>query len=210
MPRRLKGDSPVKPIRCIARNLALCSTAILIVACTNQMEPAKNDLDAINSALTAATPDAQKYVPDQLASAQSDVAKLTASFDKKDYAAVVAGAPGVLAEVNGLAGASTAKKDETLKVLGNEWRSLAASIPQSVTAVQARIDALSKTKHVPKDLDLGAAKSGLADATSAWEKAQSAFGSGNAEDAVTAAKDAKSKVESAAAALKLDLAPAGQ
>jgi hypothetical protein len=194
----------------IKRNLALCSAAILIVACTNQMEPAKNDLDAINSALTAATPDAQKYVPDQLASAQSDAAKLSASFDKKDYAAVVTGAPGVLAEVKSLAGAAAAKKDETLKALGNEWRSLSASIPESVTAVQTRIDALSKTKHVAKDLDLGAAKSGLADATSAWETAKSDFGSGNAEAAVTAGKDAKSKVESAAAALKLNLAPAGQ
>jgi hypothetical protein len=194
----------------IKRNLALCSAAILIVACTSQMEPAKNDLDAINSALTSATPDAQKYVPDQLASAQSDAAKLSASFDKKDYAAVVSGAPGVLAEVKSLAGAAAAKKDETLKALGNEWRSLSASIPESVTAVQTRIDALSKTKHVPKDLDVGAAKSGLADAASAWETAKSDFSSGNAEEAVTAAKDAKSKVEAAAAALKLDLAPAGQ
>jgi hypothetical protein len=194
----------------IRRNLALCSAAILIVACTSQMEPAKNDLDAINSALTSATPDAQKYVPDQLASAQSDAAKLSASFDKKDYAAVVSGAPGVLAEVKSLAGAAAAKKDETLKALGNEWRSLSASIPESVTAVQTRIDALSKTKHVPKDLDVGAAKSGLADAASAWETAKSDFSSGNAEEAVTAAKDAKSKVEAAAAALKLDLAPAGQ
>jgi hypothetical protein len=200
----------VKPTQHIIRNLALCSAVIFIVACTNQMEPAKNDLDAINSALTAAAPDAQKYIPDQLATAQADAAKLSASYDKKDYAAVVAGAPTVLAEVNALAGAAAAKKDETLKVLGNEWRSLAASIPQSVTAVQTRIDALSKTKHVPKDVDLAAAKSGLADATSAWEKAQAAFGSGNAEDAVAAAKDAKAKVESAAAALKLDLAPAAQ
>jgi hypothetical protein len=208
--RRFKGESLVKPNRSTAIPLALCSAAILIVACTNQMEPAKNDLNAINSTLTAATPDAQKYIPDQLATAQSDAAKLSASYDKKDYAAVVAGAPAVLAEVNGLAGAAGAKKDETLKALGTEWRSLAASIPLSVTAVQTRIDALSKTKHVPKDVDLGAAKSNLGDATSAWDKAQSAFGSGNAQDAVAAATDAKGKVESAAAALKLNLAPAGQ
>jgi hypothetical protein len=187
----------------------LYSAAILIVACANQMEPAKNALDNINATLSAASADAQKYVPDQLASAQSKVAELTAYFDKKDYAAVVTGAPAVLAEVNGLAGAAAAKKDENLKVLGNEWRSLAVSVPQSVTAVQTRIDALSKTKHVPKDIDLTAAKSGLADATSAWEMAQSAFKSGNAPDAVTAGKDAKSKLESAAAALKLNLPQTG-
>jgi hypothetical protein len=199
----------VKSTRNIAKYLALYSAAILIVACANQMEPAKNALDHINATLGAASADAQKYIPDQLASAQSKVAELTAYFDKKDYAAVVTGAPAVLAEVNGLAGAAAAKKDENLKALGNEWRSLAASIPPSVTAVQTRIDALSKTKHVPKDIDLTAAKSGLADAMSAWEMAQSAFKSGNAPDAVTAAKDAKSKLESAAAALKLNLPQTG-
>jgi hypothetical protein len=198
----------VKPTRNIAKYLALYSAAFLIAACANQMEPAKNALDNINTSLAAASADAQKYVPDQLSSAQSKVAALTASFDKKDYAAVVAGAPAVLAEVNGLAGAAAAKRDEILKALGNEWRSLAASIPQSVTAVQTRIDDLSKTKHVPKDIDLAAAKSGLADATAAWDKAQSAFKSGDAPDAVPLAKDALSKVESAAAALKLNLPPA--
>jgi hypothetical protein len=200
----------VKPIRYDANALALCLAAILIAACTNQMEPAKNDIANINSTLTAATPDAQKYVPDQLASAQSDVAKLTASYDKKDYDAVVAGAPAVLAEVNGLAGAAAAKRDESLKTLGNEWRGLEASVPQAVTAVQTRIDALSKTKRVPKDIDLNAAKSGLADATAAWDKAQSSFKSGNAEDAVAAGQDAKTKLDSAAAALKLNLTQPGQ
>ncbi|MGO9995560.1 MAG: hypothetical protein ACLPTF_24030 [Steroidobacteraceae bacterium] len=189
----------------IARFLTLCSLAILFVACANQMEPAKNALDNINSTLNAVSADAQKYVPDQFTQAQSKVAELTASFEKKDYAAVVAGAPAVLAEVNGLAGAAAAKKDEILKALGNEWRGLAASVPQSLSAVQTRIDALSKTKHVPKDIDLGVAKSGLADATSAWDKAQTAFKSGNAADAVTAAKDANGKLASAAAALKLNL-----
>jgi hypothetical protein len=189
----------------ITRFLALCSVAILFVACVNQMEPAKNALDNINSILSSVSADAQKYIPDQFAQAQGKVAALTASFDKKDYTAVITGAPAVLAEVNGLAGAAAAKKDEMVKALGNEWRSLAASVPQALTAVQARVDALSKTKHVPKDVDLSAAKSGLADATSAWGKAQDAFKSGNPEDAVTAAKDAQSKLVAAAAALKLNL-----
>ena len=185
--------------------LALCSVAILFVACANQMEPAKNALANIRTTLDSVSADAQKYVPDQFAQAQGKVAELTASFEKKDYAAVVAGAPAVLAQASGLAGAAAAKKDEIAKALGNEWRGLAASVPQSLSAVQTRIAALSKTKHVPKDVDLGTAKSGLADATSAWDKAQAAFKSGNAADAVAAAKEAKDKLGSAAAALKLNL-----
>jgi hypothetical protein len=185
--------------------LTLCCVAILFVACANQMEPAKNALDNINTTLNSVSADAQKYVPDQYTEAQTKVAALTASFEKKDYPAVVAGAPAVLAEVNGLSGAAAAKKDEMEKALGNEWRSLVASVPQALSAVQDRIDALSKTKRVPKDIDLAAAKSGLADATSAWNKAQEAFKSGNPPDAVTAAKDAQGKIASAAAALKLNL-----
>jgi hypothetical protein len=169
------------------------------------MEPAKNALDNINSTLSAVSADAQKYIPEQYAQAQGKVAALTASYEKKDYAAVIAGAPAVLTEVNGLSGAISAKKDEMVKALGNEWRSLAASVPQSLTAVQSRVDDLSKTKRVPKDVDLNAAKSGLADANTAWGKAQDAFKSGNPEDAVAAAKDAQSKLATAAAALKMNL-----
>ncbi len=195
-------------MRSIKRNtgfLTLCSVAILFVACANQMEPAKNALDNINTTLNSVSADAQKYTPDQLAQTQNKVAALTASYEKKDYAAVVAGAPAVLAEAKGLADAVAAKKDEMVKALGNEWRSLAASVPRSLDMVQARVDALSKTKRVPKGIDLAAAKSGLADATSAWDKAQDAFKTGNPADAVTAAKDAQAKIASAAASLKLNL-----
>jgi hypothetical protein len=195
----------MKSIQRIPRFLASCSVAILFAACVNQMEPAKNALDNINTTLNSVSADAQKYVPDQFTQAQGKVAGLTASFEKKDYAAVVARAPAVLAEVNGLAGAVSAKKDELVKALGKDWRSLAASVPPSISAVQTRIDALSKTKRVPKDVDLNAAKSGLADATSAWDKAQEAFKAGNPENAVTTGKDAQTKVAAAAAALKLTL-----
>ena len=188
--------------------VALFSAIMLIAACANQMEPAKNELDNIGATLAATAGDAQTYVPDQLSSVQAEVTALNASFDKKDYAAVVTRAPAVLAEVKGLASAAAAKKDETLKGLGTEWRSLSVSIPQAVTAVQTRVDALSKSKRVPKDIDLAAAKSELTDASSGWDKAQSDFKSGDATTAVPLAKDAKSKLDAAAAALKLDLAPA--
>jgi hypothetical protein len=183
--------------------LTLCSVAMLFVACVNQMEPAKNALDNINSTLNSVSADAQKYVPDQFTQAQTKVAALSASFEKKDYAAVIAGAPAVLAQVRGLSDAAATKRDEMVKELGNEWRSLAASVPQSISAVQSRIDDLTKTKRVPKGVDLGAAKSGLADANSAWGKAQDAFKAGNPADAVTSGKDAQGKIASAAAALKL-------
>jgi hypothetical protein len=199
----------VKPTRSIAKYLALYTAALFIVGCSSRMEPAaKNSIDHINSTLAAISADAQKYVPDQLAGVQSKIAALTDDYKKQNYDAVMAGAPAVLTEINNLNDAIGVKKDEMLKALGDEWRTLAAAIPQAMTAVQTRIDALSKTKHVPKDIDLAAAKSGLADATAAWNNAETAFKSGNAADAVPLAKDAKAKLDAAAAALKLNPTPA--
>jgi hypothetical protein len=89
-------------------------------------------------------------------------------------------------------------------------RELDASVTQLVEAISTRVDALSKTKHIPKNIDLTAGKSGLADASTQWATAQSAFKSGNFADAVSAAKDAKTKAESAATALQLKLPETGK
>jgi hypothetical protein len=174
------------------------------------MEPAQSVLKNINVSLDSVSADAKTYVPDQLTAAQGKVADLTASFDKKNYAAVLTGAPAVLAEVQGLASAAAEKKDEIAKELGNEWRELAASIPQLLEAVSTRVDALSKIKQASKNIDLTAGKSELADATTLWATAQSTFKFGNLADAVAAAKDAKTNVELAAAALKLTLPETGK
>jgi len=189
----------------IAKYLVFASATLLFAACANQMEPARTALAEINTAVDAVSADAKKYVPDQLTSVQSKVADLTASFDKMDYSAVVTGAPSVLAEVQGLASAVSAKKDEAVKALNDEWTGLAASVPPLLETVKTHVDDLSKARHPPKDIDLVAAKAGLADASAQWEKAQSTFKTGNVADAVTAAKDSKAKAESAAGVLKLNL-----
>jgi hypothetical protein len=200
----------VKLIRNIAGYLVLGCAALLFAACTNQMEPAQSALSNITGTLDSVSADAKKYIPDQLTAVQAKVADLKASFDKKDYTAVLTGAPAVLAEVQGLASASAAKKDEIAKTLGNEWRELAASVPPLIEALSTRVDALSKTRRIPKGIDLSAAKSGLTDITALWDKAQSDFKSGNFADAVDTAKDAKNKAESAAMALKLNLPVTGK
>jgi hypothetical protein len=185
----------------------ICATILVLAACAGQKEPAQKLLGDIEATVTAASSEAAKYVPDQLADVQSKLGALKASFDKQDYAAVVTGAPAVLAAAQGLATAAAAKKDEVLKALNDQWTGLAAALPGDVTAIQSRIDALSKksAKKAAAGVDLDAAKAGLADATSLWSKAQAAFASGNMDEAVSAAKDVKSKVDAVAASLKLDL-----
>jgi hypothetical protein len=196
-------------MRCIRRahGYALICAIIVLAACAGQKEPAQKLLGDIEATVNAASSEAAKYVPDQLADVQSKLGALKASFDKQDYAAVVTGAPAVLAAAQGLATAAAAKKDEVLKALNDQWTGLAGSLPGDVTAIQSRIDAWSKksAKKAAAGVDLDAAKAGLADATSLWSKAQAAFASGNMDEAVSAAKDVKAKVDAVAASLKLDL-----
>src|SRR5450432_3285953 len=191
----------------VSRYALIAMAAITLAACAGQREPAQKLIGDIDTTVTAASTEAAKYVPDQLADVQVKLGALKASFDKQDYAAVVTGGPAVLNAAQTLATAAAAKKDEILKALNDEWAVLAGSLPQNVTAIQSRIDLLSKKsgKKPAAAIDLNAAKAGLSDAMSLWSKAQAAFASGNLDEAVNTAKDVKAKTDALAASLKLDL-----
>ena len=195
-------------LRSVSRYALISMAVIILAACAGQKEPAQKLISEIEATVTAASTEAAKYVPDQLAEVQSKLGALKASFDKQDYAAVVTGAPAVLSAAQGLATAAAAKKDAILKALNDDWTGLAGTLPGAVTAIQSRIELLEKksSKKLAVGLDLAAAKSGLSDAASLWSKAQAAFAAGNMDEAVTTAKDVKSKVDSLATSLKLDLA----
>ena len=191
---------------------AVISAAIMLAACAGQKEPARKLIVDVQATLTAASTEAVKYVPDQFADVQRKLGALKESFDKQDYAAVVTAGPTVLVEAKGLATAAASKKDEILKALNDEWTALAGRLPGEITAIQNRVDLLSKKpdKKMAAGIDVAAGKTGLADAGSLWSKAQAAFAAGNMEEAVNTAKEVRGKVQVSAASLKLDLpAPAG-
>jgi hypothetical protein len=177
---------------------------VMLAACTSQVEPARQAIANIESAIAAA-PDAGKYVPEQLAGVQAQLAELKASFDKQDYQAVLNRAPGVLKAAQDLMGSAMLKRDEIVKQMSTEWPSLSASLPDLVKKVTDRAAALAKTKHPPAGVDVAAAKSAADEAGALWTKAQAAFKASDVETAVTSARDAKAKVAAAAAAMKMTL-----
>ena len=181
--------------------------AVLLAACAGQKEPAEKLIGDIQAIVTAASTEAAKYIPDQLAGVQTQLSALKASFDKQDYAAVVSGAPAVLGAAQSLATDAAAKKDAVLKVLNDKWTALAGSVPGYLTVIQNRIDFLGKkaNKKAAAGIDLDGAKSALSDAMATWSKAQAAFATGNMDEAVTTAQDVKSKAEAVASGLKVDL-----
>jgi hypothetical protein len=179
------------------RRFAPLIVIAMMAACGGQKEPAHKLLADIDATVMAASGEAAKYIPDQLKDVQSRYGALQASFDKKDYAAVVSGAPDVLGAAQDLATSAAAKKDQLLKLLDDQWRALAGSVPDSLTAVQNRIAELRKpsNKRRAASMNLDAAQSGLSDAQSLWSKAQAAFASGNLDEAVRTGQEVKAGVD---------------
>jgi hypothetical protein len=188
------------------------AVAVLVLGgCAGQMEPAQRSIGEIEVTVSGASSEAAKYVPEQLSDVQSKLGELQASFDKKDYAAVLKGAPVVMSAAQGLASAAAAKKEELTRALTEQWSGLAAALPGYMTAIQSRIDLLSKksAKKLAAGIDLDAARAGIKDAGSLWSKAQAAFATGNLDEAVTTAKSVKTNLEGLAGTLKVNLtAPA--
>jgi hypothetical protein len=162
------------------------------------MAPAQKSIADIEAAVTAAGEDATKYVPDQVQAVNDQLANLKAMFDKKDYKGVLAAAPAVLTQAQGLTAAAAAKKTEMMDMYAGEWSNLSRSVPQAVAAIQSRVDILSKSKKLPAGMDaatLDNVKTSLAEANSTWAQATQAQAAGDLEQAVTLAQQVKTRTD---------------
>jgi hypothetical protein len=188
-----------------------CVAMILmaLAGCSKEIEPAQRSIIDIEAIVSAASADAQQYVPDQYADTRIKLGELRVSFDKGDYATVLRKAPAVMSEAQGLAGAAAAKKDELAqaKVLNEQWSGFAAEVPTTMTAIQGHLDALRKTgRNVVSGVNLDSARGRLSSAETLWSKAQAAFATGNMTEAVSAAKTVDTSLQALVLALKMDVA----
>jgi hypothetical protein len=194
-----------------AAGFIACVLSLLVTACAGQKEPAQTLIAHIDTVITAASTEAAKYIPDRLKEVQGKFAALTAAFEKQDYATVIARGPEVLSEAQTLATGAAARKDEILKSLNDDWTRLAAAVPGEVTALQARLEFLSKksSRKPASGIDVDAAKAEFSATNSLWSKAQAAFAAGNLDEAVGTANSVKSQLDAEAVRLKVQL-PAAQ
>lgn len=181
--------------------VALTAAALALAACANQKEPAEKAVAQVESSLAEFRADAEKYAAEELKTVDESVAKLKANLEKKDYSAVVTGAPSVSSAVTSLKDTVAKAKIDAEAVVAAaqaEWGELSTSVPQMVEAIQSRVDTLSKSRKLPKDVDKATfetIKTDFETVKADWTAAGTQFASGAAADAVRTARAAKSKGE---------------
>jgi hypothetical protein len=192
----------VKPAHLIS-----CATLLALGACHESREPAERILTDVDVATLGAGPDAVKYVPDQVTDVETKIGALHAAFERHDYATVVRDAPAVLTEAQGLASAAAAKKAEVQQKLGEQWTALSGAVSGDLAMLQHRLEFLDEKAQRKRAarFDLAAAHADLEASESLWSKAQGAFGNGNLDEAVTAARQVKQRLEDLAPRLEITL-----
>jgi DNA repair exonuclease SbcCD ATPase subunit len=180
--------------------------AVALAACSNSKAPAEQALKAAEEALNAAKAEAMKYVPDQVKSVEDALKAAKDTFAKGDYAGATSAATAVAAKAKDLVPASAAKKAELTK----GWEELNAGMPETIAAIQSRVDALSKSKKLPKNLDMAkleSVKSGLAEVSKSWDEASKAYKEGSLADALAKGKGAKEKAAQIMSSLGMSAPP---
>jgi len=171
--------------------------ALAVAGCAMQKAPAEQAVAAAETSLAAIRDIAQKYAPDQLQAVEDQLTAMKDSLTKGDYKGVLAAAPALTSAINSLKSAAEAKKADAEAALAkakDAWGATSTDVPKMVDAIQSKVDALTKSHHLPKGVtkdDLASAKSGLDAMKAAWSEAAGAASSGDFTTAMSKAQAVK-------------------
>jgi len=173
--------------------------ALFVAGCNMQKGPAEQAVAGAEAALDAARDAAQKYDPEDLGSVEAQLGQMKDSFQKGDYAGVLAAAPAMTTAIAGLKDKANQKKADAEAALAkakDDWGPASAAVPKLVDDLGKKIDSLSKVKKLPKGVtkdNVAAAKTGLDSLKSMWNDASNAATSGDFTTAMAKANAVKSK-----------------
>ena len=176
------------------RTWVLCSVlglALLLTGCDGaQKEATEAAINAAQTAINAVQSGAAKYVPDQLAAANSAIQSAKDALARGDYAGALSAAKDAATKAKEIATAAAAKKQEWTQA----WNSFDESMPKSMDVVKSRIDAYSHGARMPAGMDkdkLAEAKTQYDQLKQGWADATAAATQGNVGEAVKKASGLK-------------------
>jgi hypothetical protein len=197
-------------IRIAHQWLALLLASALLGACGGQQEPAQKAIDNAEAAIAAIKEDAVKFVPDDLKGLEDSLQGMKDNYAKGNYPAVLTASRELNTRIASVTETVSQKRDEMQSMteqLTEQWNTLSVEVPEMVETVTARVDSITKTGKLPKDLDAAAferVKTESATMAQSWQQALGAFSNGNMQEAVDMALVAKDKANTLRSGLKMD------
>jgi len=188
----------------IPRFAAVALVALAMAACASQKEPAQQAITDLDAALAKVAEMGEKYMPEEYAAVQAQLAGLKTSFDGGDFDAVVAGAPKAAAAIRKLQADSIIAKADVSRKLNDEWVEFARTMPDTIVSVDRQISKVSSSGRMPKGMDRAGFNqlvAGFDEAKKTWAAAAEAGNAGKFEEAVMQSRQVKEVVDATMQAL---------
>lgn len=177
---------------------------LMVSGCASGKGPAEEAIKAAEQAVQGAKEEAMKVVPDQIQSLEAALNSAKDKFAKKDYKAALTEAQAIPGKVKEVLEAAKSKKEQLTKA----WTNLSQSLPKIMDSIKKKIDTLSKSKKLPKDIPaqkFAEAKTMFSEAMKEWGLSQESFKAGNLSEAVTKANTVKEKAAQILQTLKMKM-----
>jgi hypothetical protein len=185
--------------------------ALAVLAAGCNKGPAESALKAARQALDTASPELEKYAPEELASFTTVIKEAQALFDQGSYTGALKAAQPLPPRIEQALARATQRKE----MLSATWTEVSGELPGLVAALSSKLAELEAGGRLPKGMDrdgVSTAKNDLSTISEAWRAAEDAFQGGDLPRAVRMAQDVKAKAERLAAAIGVDVpavAPTG-
>ncbi len=175
--------------------LAATALLALVAACSMQKEPATKALAGVESSVAEVKADGERFASEQYAAAQKAVADLRASFDKKDYKAVVTSSPSVQKQITDVRDTVAVRRkefEEASAKATEAWNGFAAEMPRYLDTLQKKVESVTKRKEkgAPTENSLM-----LDTVRNLWADATNLFSAGKPVDASRRAEEARAKAQ---------------
>jgi len=173
------------------------AAALLITACANKEEPAKQVVAGAETSIAEVREDATIYAPAELKAAEDKLAAAKENITWEKYQDVLDQGPELKASVTTLKDTVISKKTQVAAAT-HEWTTLTEEVPKVVQALESRVDALSKVRKLPPEVKketFEAAKTELETLKTTWAQAGAAFNAGQATEAADKGRAVKARAE---------------
>jgi len=171
------------------------AAALMLAACGNR-GPAERAVMQAETLVNQVRDDGTAVVPEEFKATEGILAHMKQNLAAHEYDRVLADVPKFNEQVATMKDAYTSKQ-AVLAAATQEWSTLNAEVPQTVEAIQARVDSL-KPGALPKDVtkeELDTAKTDLEAMKATWAEATAAANAGNSVEAADKGRAVQTKAE---------------